>query len=147
MLKVWYPDHELLIAKFRLKLKKVGKTISPFRYNLNQIPYDYTMDVTNRFKGLDLIECLKNPRDGGAWWAAIYGVARSRTRLKWLSSNSSSIMIFVLQHFIVFHEICLTPSKIEFLESHLQIESYEFKRGSGRRNCTYHTTDNLFSLY
>ena len=60
MLKVWYPDHELLIAKFRLKLKKVGKTISPFRYNLNQIPYDYTMDVTNRFKGLDLIECLKN---------------------------------------------------------------------------------------
>ena len=60
MLKVWYPDHELLIAKFRLKLKKVGKTISPFRYNLNQIPYDYTMDVTNRFKGLDLIECLKS---------------------------------------------------------------------------------------
>ena len=53
-------DHELLIAKFRLKLKKVGKTTRPFRYNLNQIPYDYTVEVTNRFKGLDLIECLKN---------------------------------------------------------------------------------------
>ena len=52
--------HELLIAKFRLKLKKVGKTTRPFRYDLNQIPYDYTVEVTNRFKGLDLIECLKN---------------------------------------------------------------------------------------
>ena len=47
-------DHELLIAKFRLKLKKVGKTTRPFRYDLNQIPYDYTVEVTNRFKGLDL---------------------------------------------------------------------------------------------
>ena len=53
-------DHELLIAKFRLKFKKVGKTTRPFRYDLNQIPYDYTVEVTNRFKGLDLIECLKN---------------------------------------------------------------------------------------
>ena len=53
-------DHEILIAKFRLKLKKVGKTTSPFRYDLNQIPYNYTVEVTNRFKGLDLIECLKN---------------------------------------------------------------------------------------
>ena len=53
-------DHELLIAKFRLRLKKVGKTIRPFRYDLNQIPYDYTVEVTNRFKGLDLIECLMN---------------------------------------------------------------------------------------
>ena len=49
-------DHELLIAKFRLKLKKVGKTTRPFRYDLNQIPYDYTGKVTNRFKGLDLID-------------------------------------------------------------------------------------------
>ena len=53
-------DHELLIAKFRLKLKKVGKTTKPFRYELNQIPYDYTVEVRNRFKGLDLIECLMN---------------------------------------------------------------------------------------
>ena len=53
-------DHELLIAKFRLKLKKVGKTTGPLRYDLYQIPYDYTVEVINRFKGLDLIECLKN---------------------------------------------------------------------------------------
>ena len=49
-------DHELLIAKFRLQLKKVGKTTRPFRYDLNQIPYDYTVEVRNRFKGLDLID-------------------------------------------------------------------------------------------
>ena len=49
-------DHELLIAKFRLKLKKVGKTTRPFRCDLNQIPYDYTVEVRNRFKGLDLID-------------------------------------------------------------------------------------------
>ena len=49
-------DHELLITKFKLKLKKVGKTTRSFRYDLNQIPYDYTVEVTNRFKGLDLIE-------------------------------------------------------------------------------------------
>ena len=53
-------DHELLIAKFRLKLKKVRKTTIPFRYDLNQILYDYTVEMTNRFKVLDLIECLKN---------------------------------------------------------------------------------------
>ena len=49
-------DHELHIAKFRLKLKKVGKTTKPFRYDLNQIPYDYAVEVSNRFKGLDLID-------------------------------------------------------------------------------------------
>ena len=49
-------DHELLIDKLRLKLKKVGKTTRLFRYDLNQIPYNYTVEVTNRFKGLDLIE-------------------------------------------------------------------------------------------
>ena len=53
-------DHELLTAKFKLKLKKIGKTTRPFRYDLNQIPYDYTVEVRNRFKGLDLIECLIN---------------------------------------------------------------------------------------
>ena len=52
--------HSVLIAKFRLKLRKVGKTTTPFRYNLKQNPYYYTVEVTNRFKGLDLIECLKN---------------------------------------------------------------------------------------
>ena len=49
-------DHELLITKFRLKLKKVGKTTRPFRYDLNQIPYDYIVEVRNRFKGLHLID-------------------------------------------------------------------------------------------
>ena len=53
-------DHELLIAKFKFKLKKVGKTTRPFRYDLNQIPYEYPVEVTNRVKELDLIECLKN---------------------------------------------------------------------------------------
>ena len=62
-------DHELTVAqiintlfgaKFRVKLKKVGKTTRPFRYDISQIPYDYTVEVRNRFKGLDLIECLKN---------------------------------------------------------------------------------------
>ena len=49
-------DHELLIVKFRLKLKKARKNTRPFRYDLNQIPYDYTLEVTNRFKALDLID-------------------------------------------------------------------------------------------
>ena len=48
--------HQLLIAKFRLKLNKVGKTTRPFRYHLNENPYDYTVEVTNRFKGLDLVD-------------------------------------------------------------------------------------------
>ena len=52
--------HELLIVKFRLKLKKAGKTNRPFRYDLNQIPYDYTVEVRNRFKGLDLIDRVPN---------------------------------------------------------------------------------------
>ena len=54
--------HELLIDKFRLKLKRVGKPPRPLRYDLNQIPYDYTVEVTNTLKGLNLIECLKNYR-------------------------------------------------------------------------------------
>ena len=58
-------DHELLIAKLRLKLRKLGKTTRPFKYDLNQILYDYTVEVTNRFKGLDLIECLRT-MDGGS---------------------------------------------------------------------------------
>ena len=70
-------DHKLLIAKFRLKLKKAGKNIRPFRYELNQIPYNYTVKVTNRFKGLDLIECLKNYRQSfmtlyRRWWSKLF---------------------------------------------------------------------------
>ena len=55
-------DLELIVAKFRLKLKKVGKTTRPLKYDLNHIPYNSTVEVTNRIKGLDLIECLKNYR-------------------------------------------------------------------------------------
>ena len=51
-----FQDHELLIAKFRLKLKRVGKTTTPFSYDLNQITYGYTVEVTNRYKGLDLVD-------------------------------------------------------------------------------------------
>ena len=54
------PDHELIITRFRLKLKKIGKIMRPFRYDLNQIPYNYAVEVRNRFRGLDLIECLNN---------------------------------------------------------------------------------------
>ena len=53
-------DHQLLIAKFKLKLKKVGTTTRPFRYDLNKIPYDYTVEMRNRFKRLDFIEYLMN---------------------------------------------------------------------------------------
>ena len=58
--KLTSSDHELLITKLRLKLKRVGKTTKPLRYDLNQIPYNYTVEVINRFNGLDLIECMKN---------------------------------------------------------------------------------------
>ena len=61
-LRLWTPSY----WKFKLKLKKVGKTTRPFRYDLNQIPYGYTVEVTNRSKGLDLIECLKTTQ-GCSW--------------------------------------------------------------------------------
>ena len=86
-------DHELLYAKFRLKLKKVGKTTRPFRYDLNQIPYDYTVEVRNRFKGLDLIECLTNY---GWRFVSLYRRQGSRQsprkrnakKAKWLSEEA-----------------------------------------------------------
>ena len=62
-------DHELLIAKFRLKLKKVGKTARPFRYDLTQIPYDYTVEVRNRFKGLDLTDRVPDEL-----WAEVHDI-------------------------------------------------------------------------
>ena len=79
-------DHELLIAKFTLKLKKVGKTTRLFRYDLYQIPYNYTVGVRNRFKGLGLIECLKNY---GWRFMTLYRRQRSRPsprkrNAKWL---------------------------------------------------------------
>ena len=62
-------DHEFLIAKFRLKLKKVGKNTRQFRYDLNQIPYNYTVEATNRFKGLDLIDRLLEDL-----WMEVYNI-------------------------------------------------------------------------
>ena len=78
--------HELLIAKFRLKLKKIGKSIRPFRYDQNQIPYDYTVEVRNRFKGLDLIECLKKE-------AVIKTIPKRKKckKAKWLSEEGLQI--------------------------------------------------------
>uniref|UniRef100_A0A8B9XFX8 Endonuclease/exonuclease/phosphatase domain-containing protein n=1 Tax=Bos mutus grunniens TaxID=30521 RepID=A0A8B9XFX8_BOSMU len=69
-------DHECLIAKFRLKLKKIGKTTRPFRYDLNQIPYDYTVEVRNRFKGLDLIDRV--PENYGQRFVTLYRRQGSR---------------------------------------------------------------------
>ena len=69
-------DHELLIAKFRLKLKKVGKTTRRFSFDLNQIPYNYTVEVRNRFKGLDLIDRV--PDDYGQRFVTLYRRQGSR---------------------------------------------------------------------
>ena len=87
-------DHELLIAKFRLKLKKVGKTTRPFRYYLNLIPYKYTVEVTNRFKGLDLIERVPDEL-----WMEVCDIVQERgiktipkkkkgKKAKWLSEGA-----------------------------------------------------------
>ena len=65
------PDHELLIAKFRFKFQKVGKTTRPFRYDLNQIPYDYTVEVTNRLQGLDLIDRVPEEL-----WTEVHGIVQ-----------------------------------------------------------------------
>ena len=87
-----------LIAKFRLKLKKVGKTTRPFRYDLNQIPDDYTVEVRNRFNGLDLIECLMNY---GMRFMTLYRRQGSRPspwkrnakKQKWLSGEALQIAV------------------------------------------------------
>ena len=92
-------DHELLIAKFRLKLKKVGKTTRPFRYDLNQIPYDYTVEVRNRFKGLDLIDRLPEEL-----WTEVHDIVQETgiktipkkkkcQKAKWVSEEASQIAV------------------------------------------------------
>ena len=92
-------DHEVLIAKFRLKLKKVGKTTKPFRYDLNKIPYDYTVDMRNRFKGLDLIDRVPEEL-----WMGVHDTvleAETKTILKkkkckkakWLSEEALHIAV------------------------------------------------------
>ena len=92
-------DHELLIAKIRLKLKKVGKTARPFRYDLNQIPYNYTVEVRNRFKGLDLIDRVPNEL-----WMEVHDIVqetgiktipkkRKCKKAKWLSEEALQIAV------------------------------------------------------
>ena len=90
-------DHELFVAKYRLKLKKVGKTTRPFRYDLNKIPYDYTVEVRNRFKGLDLID-----REPDELWAEVHDIVQETgiktipkkkkcKKGKWLSEEALQI--------------------------------------------------------
>ena len=92
-------DYELLIAKFRLKLKKVGKTTRPFRYDLNQIPYVYTVEVRNRFKGLDLIDRMPDEL-----WKQVPDIVQERRiktiplekkckQAKWLSGEALQIAV------------------------------------------------------
>ena len=92
-------DHELLIAKFRPKLKKVGKTTKPFRYDLNQIPYDYTVEVRNRFKGLDLTDRVPDEL-----WMEVHDIVQETgiktipmekkcKKAKWLSGEALQIAV------------------------------------------------------
>ena len=92
-------DHELLFAKLRLKLKKIGKNNRPFRYDLNQIPYDYTVEVTNRFKGLDLID-----RGPDELWTEVHDTVQETgiktipqkkkcKKAKWLSEEALQIAV------------------------------------------------------
>ena len=92
-------DNELLITKFRLKWKKVGKTTRPFRYHLNQIPYDYTVEVRNRFKGLDLIDRVPDEL-----WMGIHDIVQETgiktihkkkkcIKAKWLSEEALQIVV------------------------------------------------------
>ena len=92
-------DHEFLIAKFRLKLKKVGKTTRPFRYDLNQIPYDNTVEVRNRFKGLDLIDRVPDEL-----WMEVHDIVQESgiktipkekkcKKVKWLSADALQIVV------------------------------------------------------
>ena len=91
--------HELLIAKLRLKLKKVGKITGPFRYDLNQIPYDYTVEVRNRFKGLDLIDRVPDEL-----WTEVFDIVQETgmktipmekkcKKAKWLSGEALQIAV------------------------------------------------------
>ena len=90
-------DPKLRIAKFRLILKKVGKTTGPFRYDLNQIPYDYTMEMTNRFKGLDLVDRVREEL-----WTEVHNTVQEAVtktipkkkkckKAKWLSEETLQI--------------------------------------------------------
>ena len=103
-------DHELLIAKFRLKLKKVGKTTRPFRYDLNQTRYDYTVEVRNRFKGQDLIDRVLDEL-----WTEVRDVVQETgiktipmekkcEKAKWLSGEALQIAVSELQELVMDRE-------------------------------------------
>ena len=92
-------DHELLIAKFRIKLKKMGKTTRPFRYDLNQIPYNYIVEVTNRFRRLDLIDIVPEEL-----WTEVHDIVQEAViktipkekkckKAKWLSEEALQIAV------------------------------------------------------
>ena len=102
-------DHKLLIAKFRLKLKTVGKITRPFRYDLNQIPYDYTVEVRNRFKGLDLIDRVPDEL-----WTEVRDIAQETgiktipmekkcKKAKWLQSTDNDLLYIALQAVVKHH--------------------------------------------
>ena len=80
-------DHELLIAKFRLKFKKVGKTTRPFRGDLSQLPYDYTVEVRNRFKGLDLIDRVPEEL-----WTEVHDIVQ-KTGIKTMPKKKKGRMV------------------------------------------------------
>ena len=93
-------DYELLIVKFRFKLKKVGKTTRPFRYDLNQIPYDYTVEVRNRFKGLDLIDRVPDElwTEWGLWHCTgdrdqDHPQEKEMQKAKWLPGEALQIAV------------------------------------------------------
>ena len=91
----WGSDHQLLITKFRLKLKKGGKTTRPARYDLNQIPYEYALEVMSRFKGLDLVNSVPE----GLWMevrnieqeAVSKTIPKKSKKAKWLPEEASQI--------------------------------------------------------
>ena len=108
-------DHELLIAKFRLKLKKVGKTTRPLRYDLNQIPYDYTVEVRNRFKGLDLIDTVPDEL-----WMEVHDIVQETgiktipmekkcKKAKWPKPMSIK-SVMPSNHLILCHPLLILPS-------------------------------------
>ena len=114
-------DHELLIAKFRLKLKKVGKTTRPFRYDLNQMPYDYTVEVTKRFKGLDLIDRVPEEL-----WTEVYDIEQEAViktipkkkkckKAKWLSEEA-------LQKAVKRREVKIKPEKERYTHSNAEFQ-------------------------
>ena len=109
--RLWHPTSVLLPGKSHGRRSLVG--CSPWGREESDTTewfhFDFSLSCTGEGNGNPLqYSCLENPRDGGAWWAAVYGVAQSRTRLKWLSSSSSSLLLFFI---ILFRKTNLKPGK------------------------------------